>query len=163
MNRYDDGGPNLQLCLEAQQYYKQQNYATRVKAAGLLNASEAIQLAGVDSMTVAPDLLRLLSKIDEPEANLADSSIFEKENDERKQEIETQHFVNDESKYREAFARSYDGKGAWKTKEVRRRRCLHVKYYVLLTWFLEAIEIFCKYQVKAEDLLRNACATATAQ
>lgn len=61
-NSYDDGGHNLDLCLEAQNYYKQQNCVTRVKAAGLLDVGEAKKLAGVDSMTIAPDLLRTLSK-----------------------------------------------------------------------------------------------------
>lgn len=118
MNRYDDGGPNLKLCSEAQQYYKEHKYATRVKAAGLLNAGEAKQLAGVDSMTVAPDLLRLLSKTEEPEVDVANFSIFDKETKTKEQEIEVKSFVHDEHGYRKAFARSYDGKGAWKTKEV---------------------------------------------
>ena len=119
MNSYDDGGPNLELCLEAQNYYKERQCVTRVKAAGLLNADEAKQLAGVDSMTIAPDLLRTLSKTHEGEIGITDSSIFVKETNPLGQKIETPSFVNEERKYREAFAKSYGGKGEWKTKEVR--------------------------------------------
>lgn len=119
MNSYDDGGPNLKLCLEAQKYYKERRCVTRVKAAGLLNAGEAKQLAGVDSMTIAPDLLRTLSKTDEGETGITNSSIFVKETKPSGQKIEIDSFVNEERKYREAFAKSYGGKGEWKTKEVR--------------------------------------------
>ena len=118
MIRYDDGGPNLNLCLEAQNYYKERKCVTRVKAAGLLDAGEAKQLAGVDSMTVAPELLRMLSKMEEPEVDITNSSIFERKTKVSEQITEVHSFVDDEKKYREAFVRSYDGKGAWKTQEV---------------------------------------------
>lgn len=119
MNSYDDGGPNLNLCLEAQKYYKERQCVTRVKAAGLLDAGEAKQLAGVDSMTIAPELLRTLSKTHEAEIGITNSSIFERETKASGQKIEVQSFINEERKFREAFARSYDGKGKWKTQEVR--------------------------------------------
>ena len=118
-NSYDDGGPNLNLCLEAQKYYKERQCVTRVKAAGLLNAGEAKQLAGVDSMTIAPELLRTLSETHEAEIDIRISSIFERETKASGQKKEVQRFVNEEEKYREAFARSYGGKGEWKTQEVR--------------------------------------------
>ena len=91
-----------------------------MKAAGLLNAGEAKQLAGVDSMTIAPELLRILSKTEEPEVDITESSIFARETMISDHQTTERHsFVNDEKKYREAFARSYGGKGAWKTQEVR--------------------------------------------
>ena len=119
MNSYDDGGPNLNLCLEAQKYYKERQCVTRVKAAGLLDAGEAKQLAGIDSMTIAPELLRTLSETHEAEIGITNSSIFERETEASGQKIEVHSFVNEERKYREAFARSYGGKGEWKTQEVR--------------------------------------------
>ena len=119
INSYDDGGPNLNLCLEAQEYYKERQCVTRVKAAGLLNAGEAKQLAGVDSMTIAPELLRTLSETHEAEIGIRHSSIFERKTKASGQTIEVQRFINEERKYREAFARSYGGKGEWKTQEVR--------------------------------------------
>ena len=118
MNSYDDGDPNLNLCLEAQKYYKERQCVTRVKAAGLLDAGEAKKLAGVDSMTIAPELLRTLSETHEAEIDITNSSIFERETKALGQKIEVHSFVNDERKYREAFARSYGGKGEWKTQEV---------------------------------------------
>ena len=118
MDRYDDGGPNLNLCLEAQKYYEEQKSVTRVKAAGMINAGEAKQLAGVDSMTIAPDLFRMLSKTEEPEVDVIASSLFSRKDKASEQTIETHDFVDNEKKYREAFARSYGGKGAWKTEEV---------------------------------------------
>ena len=119
MDRYDDGGPNLKLCLEAQKYCRDHKYTTRVKAAGLINADEAKQLAGVDSMTIAPGLLRMLSKTEESEVDVTATSIFSRGTKASEQTIGPHSFVNDEKKYREAFARSYDGKGAWKTEQVR--------------------------------------------
>ena len=119
MNSYDDGGPNLNLCLEAQKYYKERHFMTRVKAAGLLNAGEAKQLAGVDSMTIAPELLRTLSKTHEAEIGIKNSSIFEGRTEAPGQKIEVHSFVSEEGKFRAAFARSYGGKGEWKTQEVR--------------------------------------------
>lgn len=133
MNRYDDGGPNLNLCLEAQNYYKERKCVTRVKAAGLLDAGEAKQLAGVNSMTVAPELLRTLSKTEEPKIDVTDSSIFERDTKATEQTIEVHSFMNDEKKYREAFARSYGGKGAWKTQEVGTHIFLNVEPCSLLT------------------------------
>ena len=133
MNRYDDGGPNLNLCLEAQRYYEERKCVTKVKAAGLLDAGEAKQLAGVDSMTVAPALLRMLSETEEPEADVTNSSIFEIETKASQQAIKVHSFVNDEKKYREAFAKSYGGKGAWKTQEVRTNIFLNFEPCSLLT------------------------------
>lgn len=119
MNRYDDGGPNLNLCLEIQKYYRERSCLTRVKAAGLINASEAKQLASVDSMTLAPELLRMLSKTVEPMVEVTNESIFESETKLSERTVEVHSFADDEKKYRDAFARSYDGKGAWKTQQVR--------------------------------------------
>lgn len=127
INRYDDGGPNLELCLETQRYYEHHKYVTRVKATGLLNADEAKQLAEIDSMTVAPDLLRTLSKTEEPDVDATESSIFKQETKEQVQVRELTSFINDETRYREAFTKSYEGKGAWKTKQVRLEVCLNVK------------------------------------
>ena len=159
MNSYDDGSPNLNLCLEAQRYYKERQCVTRVKAAGLLNAGEAKQLAGVDSMTIAPELLRTLSKTHEAEIGITNSSIFEKDTKASGQEIEVHNFANDERKYREAFARSYGGKGKWKTQEVRTFAALNV--VKAANMIFKAINIFCEYQIKAEGLLRDISVTSS--
>ncbi|KAL8726062.1 MAG: hypothetical protein Q9166_006941 [cf. Caloplaca sp. 2 TL-2023] len=133
---YDDGGANLELCSQIQQYYERHQYPTKVKAAGLLNMDEARKLAGVASVTVAPDLLRELSKTEMRGENQEDRSIFnDKDTEQQGLERAAESFANEESKYREAFAKRYDGKGAWKTKQ--------------------AIDIFCEYQDKAETLMRD--------
>ena len=120
-DRHDDGGGNLDLCLEIQRYYQRNKFATRVKAAALVNVDEAKRLAGVAAVTVAPDLLRALADTEELASETARISIFE---DQNAQTLKTVHeretFVNDERKYREAFARSNGGKGAQRTKEVRK-------------------------------------------
>jgi len=131
---YKDGEPIIPVCLRAQTYYKMFSYKTRVKAAGLLSVDEAMRLAGIDSLTVAPDLLRTLSKTEESASNVAAMSVFEQ--DAQAIQIERMSFVNDEVRFREAFAKSDDGKGPVKTAQ--------------------AIAIFCDYQTKAEALMRDS-------
>ena len=120
---YDDGGPNLALCLEAQEYYKQHSQKTRVKAAGLLTIGEAKQLAGVSSLTIAPELLQKLSETQEDLAEAARESIFTQKEGNRSSRgigrLEPRSYLKDETAYREAFAKSYGGKGEVKTKQVR--------------------------------------------
>ena len=122
---YDDGGPNLALCLEAQQYYKQYSYPTRVKAAGLLTIVEAKTLAGVDSMTVAPDLLRTLASTEAIEEDVNKVSLFTDVNAPKETVLDRQTYVKEEKAWKGAFAKRYDGKGQWKTHEVH---CLLLKW-----------------------------------
>ena len=99
-------------------------HKTRVKAAGLLTVSEAKKLAGVSSVTVAPALLRTLAETQGGGAEAWRESLFFK--DPEKKEAGAgigdsgpqQSFLNDETAYREAFARRYAGKGEAKTKQV---------------------------------------------
>lgn len=116
--RYHDGEPILPLCVKIQQHYEQHSYTTRVKAAGLLSVDEAMQLAGTASLTIAPDLLRTLSTTEEQEAELVDRSLFVDRTKINGQETEYKTFIDDETKYRRAFAESQDGKGQVKTAQV---------------------------------------------
>ena len=116
---YDDGGANLALCVEAQQYYKQNACPTIVKAAGLLSIMEAKMLAGVDSMTVAPDLLRTLASTSATEEDVEKLSIFRDGTNPRKDEMQRPTYIKEERVWKEAFAEAYGGKGLWKTNEVR--------------------------------------------
>lgn len=116
---YDDGGANLALCLEAQEYYRQNSYQTRVKAAGLLSIQEAKTLAGVDSMTIAPDLLRTLAASEAVVDDIEHVSLFTgKRRVLDEEQLQRQLYVQNEKGWREAYARAYDGKGQWKTNEV---------------------------------------------
>lgn len=70
---------------------------------------------------------------EEPEVDIRNASIFERQTIASEQRAEVQSFVNDEERYREAFARSYGGKGAWKTQDVRPSIFLIFKICKLLT------------------------------
>lgn len=118
---YNDGGANLALCHEIQQYYRRNGYPTKVKAAGLLTLDEAKALAGVTSMTVAPDLLRTLVATDVVEKDVDSLSIFREENRSEEEKLEKMTYIEDEAGWREAYAKAYNGKGQWKTGEVRRQ------------------------------------------
>ena len=92
-----------------------------MKAAGLLTVLEAKKLAGVSSLTIAPGLLRTLAETDEEAAEASRESMFTgnaENQDGEKGYTESKSFLNNEVAFREAFARSYDGKGESKTKEV---------------------------------------------
>ena len=115
---YNDGGPNLALCHEIQQYYQKHKYSTKVKAAGLLNLDEAKALAGVTTMTVAPDLLRILAATQIDEKDVYGLSLFRDDNMIEESKLERKTYVYDEEGWRQAYAKAYDGKGQWKTMEV---------------------------------------------
>ena len=117
MNSYNDGGPNLELCVNVQDYFKQHGYNTKVLAAGLLNIEEAKKLAGVNHMTIAIDLLYTLSKTEESAEDARAMSLFI-DAPGNEQATERTSFIENESKYAEAFEKSYNGKGKWKTKQV---------------------------------------------
>ena len=78
-------------------------------------------------MTIAPDLLRTLSKMNEPVVDVTESSIFKQEMKAHVKARELTGFVNDETKYREAFAQSYGGKGLLKTMQVRLNEFQHAR------------------------------------
>ena len=162
--RYDDGGPNLILCLEAQEYYERHAYKTKVKAAGLLTVSEAKKLAGVASVTVAPALLHTLAETQGTAAEAWRESLFFKD-PEKKKETDAaiggsqQTFLNDETAYREAFARRYAGKGESKTKQVSFLGvfwglfCEDARCWLTGRKKKKAIAIFYEFQHKDEALM----------
>lgn len=104
--------------MKAQRYFEQHSYATRVKAAGLLSVDEAIKLAGIASLTIAPDLLRTLSKTEEQESQLVERSLVFERTKVGEQETQYNTFIDNETGYREAFAESEGGKGQVKTAQV---------------------------------------------
>ena len=130
---YDDGGGNLTLCHEIQGYYAKHGHSTKVKAAGLLSVEEAKALAGVTSMTVAPDLLRVLATTMIHTEEVEKLSLFREGNVSEEHKLARKTYVNDEKGWREAYRKEYDGKGLWKTDE--------------------AINVFREYQLKAEQLI----------
>lgn len=121
--KYDDGGANLLLCHEIQQYYRKHEYSTKVKAAGLLSLDEAKALAGVATMTIAPDLLRILATTEIEEKDVYRLSLFREDNMIEEKKLERKTYVEDEQGWRQAYAEAYDGKGQWKTIEVGWQFC----------------------------------------
>jgi transaldolase len=77
---------------------------------------EVMQLAGVAALTLPPTLLGPLSDTQQPEAELADRSMFKQEG--KIEEMERKSFVDDEAGFREAFAKTDVGKGEVKTTQV---------------------------------------------
>ncbi|KAL2043781.1 hypothetical protein N7G274_003300 [Stereocaulon virgatum] len=132
---YQDEGPILGHCLQIQQYYERYSYRTRVKAAGLLTADEAMRLAGVTSLTLAPALVHTLSKSEDSKKEVEALSLFKQGSESQGQASERLSLIDDEIKFRTAFAKSEGGKGQLKT--------------------MQAIDIFRQYQIKAESLMRD--------
>ena len=116
---YDDGGANLALCLEAQQYYEHYSYSTRVKAAALLSVAEAKGLAGVAAITIPPDLLRTLASTEVTEEEVDELSFFTKAKHSKVDQPLRRTYVDDETSWREAFSKAIDGKGLRNTNDVR--------------------------------------------
>ncbi|KAL9120198.1 MAG: hypothetical protein Q9187_003252 [Circinaria calcarea] len=115
---YHDTDPILSLCVEAQQYFEKYSYSTRVKACSVISVEEIMQLAGVAAFTIAPGYLQAMLERDEPEAKVAELSLFKDITKSTEQGIERTSFVNDEERYREAFASRDGGKGQVKTRQV---------------------------------------------
>ena len=93
--------------------------------AGLLDKEHALRLAGAQSMTLAPAVLQELSKSSEPEDSLRGKSIFNQVYKEPADDTEPITYVDNQSKWREAFVHSNHGTGAAKTKDVR-FSCSHI-------------------------------------
>ena len=117
-----------------------------MKAAGLLTVAEAKKLAGVASMTIAPALLHTLAETQEVEAEASRDSLFAKNPDDvhgKDGHSKPQSFLNNEMAYREAFARSYAGKGEAKTKQVSLDAlCLALRRSSGLEWLADIFPSF---------------------
>ncbi|KAL8868645.1 MAG: hypothetical protein Q9198_008108 [Flavoplaca austrocitrina] len=140
---YDDGGANLALCLEAQQYYEHYSYSTRVKAAALLSVAEAKGLAGVAAITIPPDLLRTLASTEVLGQDIDELSLFAQSKRSKGNKPVRRTYMNDETSWREAFSKAYGGKGSRLTGEAS----------PLLTNTIKAIDAFKEYQIKGEQLM----------
>lgn len=101
-----------------------------MKACSIISIEEILQLAGVAALTIPSDLLRDLSAAHQPEQKMAELSLFRDESRQVKAgekaaprassaDLQLQNFVDDEAKFRIAFARREDGKGYMKTIQVR--------------------------------------------
>ncbi|KAI0815549.1 hypothetical protein GGR55DRAFT_675166 [Xylaria sp. FL0064] len=132
--KYTDDGPYLNVSLEAQKYYQTHSYPTRVKAAGLNSVEEVLLLSGVEAITIPAKVLKSLATTEADEETLKKKSLFNT-TEYQTLYLEKVSFIDDENKYREAFGKRNNGKGQERTTQ--------------------AIEIFCEYELKAEEFMRN--------
>lgn len=116
--RYHDTDPIMGLCAEAQRYYQQHYYPTKVKACSAISLDEVLQLAGVAAFTIPPDLLRELAATPYSEGEMYGKSLFNQKAADVKA-MPKQSFIDDEAKYRLAFTRRSEGKGYAGTIQVR--------------------------------------------
>ncbi|KAG8526731.1 uncharacterized protein KY384_008160 [Bacidia gigantensis] len=106
---YKDINPLFQLPASAQGYYKTHNYRTKVLPASLTTPGDAMRLAGVDHMTVAPKILRELNEMKfNADETAATKSMF----DEPPQtQWDTVHFGKDEDLFRKLHEKEHqDGR-----------------------------------------------------
>lgn len=80
---------------------------------------ETKDLAGVASLTIAPDLVRKLSELEEAETTVSERSLFNKSAKTEAKDMERMAFLDDEAAFRKAFAQSESGRGAVKTEQVK--------------------------------------------
>ena len=117
IRRYKDNEPCFDLCLKIQQYYELYKCDTRVKVAGLLAVDQAMRLAGAQMMTIAPALLQELSETQAPDVEIEEKSIFNKPIKQQEGLSKPLPYIDDEVRWRNAFARSDGGKGSIKTRQ----------------------------------------------
>ncbi|RAL15799.1 aldolase [Aspergillus homomorphus CBS 101889] len=125
----------LPLCVQAQQWYLQESLPTKVKACATMGLDEILQLAGVAAFTLVPDDLKLLQTTQKNEAEVQSLSLFQGLST-LQVKVTYPSYVNDEAGYRTAFARAEEGRAQLKLGQ--------------------AIHIFCDFQTKAEQLVRDA-------
>ena len=147
INSYHDPYPIFDVCFNIQRYYEQHSYSTRVKACAAVNVEQIIQLAGIAAFTATADQLQELSTMEEPAGKVAARSIFHEATDghtngnadgqvngntqdhingsangnsngDEAKTMDKLSFIDDESKFRLAFAKSDGGKAQMKTTQV---------------------------------------------
>ncbi|KAL3429242.1 hypothetical protein BDV09DRAFT_190282 [Aspergillus tetrazonus] len=132
---YKDPHPVYNLSAQAQRWYRRQSLPTKVKSCATVGVDELLELAGIDALTIIPDDLRTLQSTYRDANQVSKLSIVENgaQNDDK---IEHISYIDDEEKYRADFGKADEGRAKAKTAE--------------------AIDIFCGFQAKAEDVIRKA-------
>jgi transaldolase len=131
----------LDICVQAQQYFEKYNYSTRVKACCITSVEEAMQIAGVEALTIGQSLVQKLKDSPLDRSAVEKLSLFRKASSSPKLDIQRLDFIDNESRYRDAYARSRGGQGRVKTQR--------------------AIDLFCEYQAKAEAIMRAVYTTGS--
>ncbi|KAM0301446.1 hypothetical protein ACHAPM_005674 [Fusarium culmorum] len=133
---YVDEHKAFDFCREAQTYYINHSFRTQVLAASLTSVDEVMQLAGIQHITISPNLLNGLAstKLSEWDGKLGDYFVQGPAN----KSWETRDYnalTKNESAWRMAFTRSGFGTSEGK--------------------IIQAINYFADCQEKLEDLVRQ--------
>lgn len=107
--------------MQAQKYYEQHGIPTKIKACAFFTPDEALEMAGVNALTLPPDMLQELSNREDLEDKLKSCSRFvgsDKNNISNGNcHAQPMTFVNDQEKFLESF--SQNGRGRVKTDDVK--------------------------------------------
>lgn len=131
---YRDPDPAFKLTAEAQRYFERFEKPPRVIPASLTSVKECMMMAGADYVVVAPPLLyELRDTVAGPDFREEYPSVFDEPADASTFDTAC---VKDEATWRMAMTRSKGGQNERKLSE--------------------AINIFCDFQLKLEELMRQA-------
>ncbi|KAL4876914.1 transaldolase [Aspergillus karnatakaensis] len=134
---HKDDDPLIALCVQAQEYYKQHSIPTRVKACSPGSIDEILRLAGVDAHTIElPDLEAMASE-ERDQTQLESLCLFAPRKAQSSNGIEPPvSYIDNEARFRLDLAASKGGKSQFK--------------------LYRAIDVFCDFQRKDEQLFREA-------
>lgn len=129
---HDPDGPTFDVFVQIQKYYAQYAIPTKVKACAFFTAEQALEVAGVDALTLPPDMLEEMAKSKEVADELDGRSRFFGSNHNSNgngdgngegvhnstngHSEERMTFVNDRAKFFERFEKNKRGKA--KTDDV---------------------------------------------
>ena len=136
VNRYVDESKAFDFCREAQAYYLAHSHKTQVLAASLTSVDDVMRLAGIQHITISPNLLRQLSTDDLSTWDGKLGDYFAQGPTHKSWESQDYaKLVKDESAWKLAFTRS--GFGAAEGK------------------IIQAINYFADFQEKMEELVKQ--------
>ncbi|KAF5544795.1 transaldolase [Fusarium phyllophilum] len=133
---YVDENKAFDFCRESQAYYINHSFRTQVLAASLTSVDEVMQLAGIQHVTISPNLLNGLASADLSTWNGKLGEYFAQGPAEKSWETKDYNaLVRDESSWRMAFTRSGFGTSEGK--------------------IIQAINYFADFQDKLEELVKQ--------
>lgn len=156
LRRYHDSDPSFDLFVQAQRYYEQHGIPTKVKACAFFTPDEALEMAGVNALTLPPDMLQELSNREDLEDKLKSCSRFIGSNKNYlpngNRHAEPMTFANDQDKFLESF--SQNGRGRAKTDDVKVPN--YHNSMLKADHSIQSITVFCEFQTLAEALVRDS-------
>lgn len=133
---YKGDAPLFQICIQAQRYYKEHGFTTKILVASLTSVDEIMVLAGVDHITIAPKLLHELASTKADPSESADGKpAIEQLKSARDWTPSRFSFADDKAAFRMAMTREANGASEGK--------------------LIQAINIFCDVQLKMEAMMKE--------